>query len=91
MVVTGDIGTGKTTLCRALLEQIDRNDVHRARAESVPVGRGSAEADPAGLRRDLARGRQGAAGWRTSSKQELIETLYDFLLSLIPLQGAAPC
>src|SRR5207244_2982054 len=23
-VVTGDIGTGKTTLCRALLEQIDR-------------------------------------------------------------------
>ena len=24
MVVTGDIGTGKTTLCRALLEQIDR-------------------------------------------------------------------
>src|SRR5205823_13010761 len=25
VVVTGDIGTGKTTLCRALLEQIDRN------------------------------------------------------------------
>src|SRR5207248_8652892 len=24
-VITGDIGTGKTTLCRALLEQIDRN------------------------------------------------------------------
>ena len=24
-MVTGDIGTGKTTLCRALLEQIDRN------------------------------------------------------------------
>src|SRR5471030_3520735 len=24
IVVTGDIGTGKTTLCRALLEQIDR-------------------------------------------------------------------
>src|ERR1043166_5745643 len=24
VVVTGDIGTGKTTLCRALLEQIDR-------------------------------------------------------------------
>src|SRR5712675_2932419 len=23
-VVTGDIGTGKTTLCRALLEQVDR-------------------------------------------------------------------
>src|SRR6187455_40087 len=25
VVITGDIGTGKTTLCRALLEQIDRN------------------------------------------------------------------
>src|SRR5438477_10768383 len=24
VVVTGEIGTGKTTLCRALLEQIDR-------------------------------------------------------------------
>src|ERR671932_1901890 len=24
VVVTGDIGTGKTTVCRALLEQIDR-------------------------------------------------------------------
>src|SRR3979490_1274591 len=24
VVVTGDIGTGKTTLCRALLEEIDR-------------------------------------------------------------------
>ena len=25
VVVTGDIGTGKTTLCRAFLEEIDRN------------------------------------------------------------------
>src|SRR5512146_3036625 len=25
VVITGDIGTGKTTLCRALLEKIDRN------------------------------------------------------------------
>jgi len=24
VVITGDIGTGKTTLCRAILEQIDR-------------------------------------------------------------------
>ena len=24
VVITGDIGTGKTTLCRALLEEIDR-------------------------------------------------------------------
>src|SRR5882672_3700423 len=25
VVITGDIGTGKTTLCRALLEEIDRS------------------------------------------------------------------
>ena len=25
VTITGDIGTGKTTMCRALLEQIDRN------------------------------------------------------------------
>ncbi|MCJ7704804.1 MAG: AAA family ATPase, partial [Desulfobacterales bacterium] len=25
MVVTGDIGTGKTTICRSLLDKLDRN------------------------------------------------------------------
>ena len=25
MVITGDIGTGKTTICRALLEKLDKN------------------------------------------------------------------
>ena len=25
MVITGDIGTGKTTICRALLERLDKN------------------------------------------------------------------
>ena len=35
------------------------DDVHGARAEPVSVRRGSAQADPAGLRRHLARGRQG--------------------------------
>ena len=64
-MITGDIGTGKTTLCRALLEQIDRNDVHGARPEPVPVRGGSAQADPAGLRRGVARRREaGPAGRR---------------------------
>ena len=35
------------------------DDVHRARAESVPVRGGSAEADPPGLRRHLARRSEG--------------------------------
>ncbi len=43
-------------------------DVHRARAQSVPVRRGSAEADPAGLRRRLARRRSSAA--RLAARQQ---------------------
>ena len=54
VVITGDIGTGKTTLCRALLEQIDRKTFTRAGAQSVPGGRRSVAARPAGVRRRLA-------------------------------------
>ena len=64
VVVTGDIGTGKTTLCRAMLEQLDREDVHGARAEPVPVRGRSAAPDPAGLRRRVARRDQARAPCR---------------------------
>jgi general secretion pathway protein A len=50
VVVTGDIGTGKTTLCRALLEKIDRT-TFTALVLNPFLRRGSAEAT--GLRRDL--------------------------------------
>ena len=55
VVITGDIGTGKTTLCRAVLEQLDRKTFTALDPEPVPVRRGSAAADPAGLRRRVAR------------------------------------
>jgi len=42
VVITGDIGTGKTTLCRAVLEQVDRR-------------RRSAAAHPAGIWGGVAR------------------------------------
>jgi general secretion pathway protein A len=88
VVVTGDIGTGKTTLCRALLEQIDRTTF-----TALVLNPFLTEEDllkrilqDFGVisREDLKTGRLVNA-----TKQELIETLYEFLLSLIPLNAGA--
>ena len=88
VVVTGDIGTGKTTLCRALLEQIDRNTF-----TALVLNPFLSEDDLLKLilqdfgvvsRDDVKRGRLANV-----SKQELIEALYDFLLSLLPLRAGA--
>ncbi len=88
VVVTGDIGTGKTTLCRALLEQIDRSTY-----TALVLNPFLSEEDL--LRRILQdfgvvsrddvrrRGRLADAG-----KDELIDFLYDFLLGLAE-QGAS--
>jgi general secretion pathway protein A len=87
VVVTGDIGTGKTTLCRALLEQADRKtftalllnpflseeDLLKAILQDLGV---------------LSRG-DDRASRRAPTKQDLINTLYDFLLSLVPLGARA--
>src|SRR5438876_1885975 len=77
VVVTGDIGTGKTTLCRALLEQIDRNTF-----TALVLNPFLSEEDLLKLilqdfgvvsREDVKRGRLAGV-----SKQELIEAIYDF-------------
>ena len=87
VVITGDIGTGKTTLCRALLEQTDRKtftalllnpflseeDLLKAVLQDLGVLSRSTESDAV----------------RRASKQDLINTLHDFLLSLIPLGARA--
>src|SRR5436309_5228023 len=87
-VVTGDIGTGKTTLCRALLEEIDRTTF-----TALVLNPFLSEADllkrilqDFGVisREDVKRGRLSGV-----TKQELIDTLYDFLLGLIPLKAGA--
>ncbi|MSO55769.1 MAG: ATPase [Acidobacteria bacterium] len=87
-VVTGDIGTGKTTLCRALLEQIDRNTF-----SALVLNPFLSEEDMLKLilqdfgvvsREDVKRGRLA-----NISKQELIETIYDFLLGLLPFRASA--
>jgi general secretion pathway protein A len=85
-VITGDIGTGKTTLCRALLQQADKktftalllnpflseDDLLRTILQDLGVAYDA---------------RRFAA--RPPTKQELISTLYDFLLSLIPMGARA--
>jgi general secretion pathway protein A len=88
VVVTGDIGTGKTTLCRALLEQIDRRTF-----SALVLNPFLSEEDLLRLilqefgvvsRDEIKRGR-----FVGVTKQELIETLNDFLLSLQVLGAQA--
>jgi general secretion pathway protein A len=88
VVITGDIGTGKTTLCRALLKQIDRNTF-----SALVFNPFLSEEDLLKLilqdfgvvsREDIRRGRLANV-----TKQELIETVNDFLLSLLPLRATA--
>jgi type II secretory pathway predicted ATPase ExeA len=88
VVVTGDIGTGKTTLCRALLEQIDR-----ATFTALVLNPFLTEEDL--LKRILqdfgviSRDEAKAGRLAHVSKQELIDALYDFLLALIPIKASA--
>jgi type II secretory pathway predicted ATPase ExeA len=88
VVVTGDIGTGKTTLCRALLEQIDRTTF-----TALVLNPFLTEEDL--LKRILqdfgviSRDELKSGRLAHVSKQDLIETLYDFLLSLVPLKASA--
>jgi general secretion pathway protein A len=88
VVVTGDIGTGKTTLCRAVMGQLDRrvftalvlnpflseDDLLRLILQDFGVV----------SRDEIKRGRLA-----NISKQELIDTLNEFLLSLLPLGASA--
>jgi general secretion pathway protein A len=88
IVLTGDIGTGKTTLCRTLLEQFDQTtftalvlnpflSVEELLRE-VLLSFGIVSKDA------LKNGRLASA-----SKHELVRTLHDFLLSLVPLDASA--
>jgi general secretion pathway protein A len=88
IVLTGDIGTGKTTLCRTLLEQFDQTTFtalilnpflsveELLREVLLSFGVVSKDAMKTGR-------------LSTASKHELVRTLHDFLLSLVPLHGSA--
>ena len=88
IVLTGDIGTGKTTSCRALLEQLE------------PRVFTSIVLNPFLSVEELLRevlldfgvvSREGVRSGRiaTASTHELISTLHEFLLSLIAIRGSA--
>jgi general secretion pathway protein A len=88
IVLTGDIGTGKTTSCRALLEQLERTVFT------------SLILNPFLSVEELLRevlldfgvvSREGVRTGRiaTASKHELISTLHEFLLALMPIHGSA--
>ena len=87
-VITGDIGTGKTTLCRALLEQIDRTTF-----TALVLNPFISEEDL--LKRILldfgviSRDELKAGRLASVTKQEMVDALYDFLLGLIPLKASA--
>src|SRR5262245_52593579 len=88
VVVTGDIGTGKTTLCRALLDQIDRTTftalvLNPFMSEEDLLKRILQDFGVVS-REEIKAGRLAAV-----TKQALIDTLYDFLVSLIPLKASA--
>ena len=87
-VLTGDIGTGKTTLCRAVLQSLDRKtfsafvpDPFASREELLKVlltDFGVASID------DVTSGRL-----RDATRTELSYLLYEFLGTLAPLQAFA--
>ncbi len=88
VVVTGDIGTGKTTVCRAILEQLGRETF-----TALVLNPFITEEDLLRLvlqdfgvlsRADVKRGRLVGV-----TKQELIDTLNEFLLSLQPIGARA--
>lgn len=88
IVLSGDIGTGKTTLCRALLEQLDKT------AFSSLVLNPFVSIDEL-LRQVLVDygvvSREGLLSERfaNATKHELITTLSEFLITLAPLRGSA--
>jgi general secretion pathway protein A len=88
IVLTGDIGTGKTTLCRTILDQFDPTTFTalilnpflsiEELLREVLLSYGIASKDT------FRSGRLMLA-----SRHELVRTLHDFLLSLVPIQGSA--
>ncbi|MBI3265248.1 MAG: AAA family ATPase, partial [Acidobacteria bacterium] len=88
VVLTGEIGVGKTTLCRGVIEQLDRHtftsfvvdpfESAEDLLKTVLVDFGVISRD------DLARGRL-----TNASRADLAAVLRDFLFSLAPLQAFA--
>ena len=87
IVLTGDIGTGKTTICRALLQQLDQSTFTSLILNpflSVEELLREILLDFGVVSRQAVRSGRIAG----ATKHELISTLHDFLLSLIAIRGS---
>ena len=88
MLLTGELGVGKTTLCRSLVEQLGRRTVTSLIAGPVAsfedLLRTALVDFGVVAREDATRGRMAAA-----TRQELIAAVGDFAASLAPLQASA--
>lgn len=87
IVLTGDIGTGKTTLCRALLEQLDKTTFTSLVLNpflSVEELLREILLDFGVVSRETVRSGRIAS----ATKHELASTLHDFLRSIVPIRGS---
>ena len=88
IVLSGDIGTGKTTICRAVLEQLEPNTFASLVFHpfvSVEELLREVLLDFGVIPREAVR----AGKLAGASKHSLIRALHEFLLSLVPLNGSA--
>ena len=88
MALTGELGSGRTTLCRSLVEQIERRDATCFVAQPVSsfedLLKGALVAFGVIARDEVTRGRAAVA-----TRQELAGAIGDFSASLAPLRGPA--
>jgi general secretion pathway protein A len=86
IVLTGDIGTGKTTVCRSVLERLDMNSFTSLLLNpflSVEEMLREILLDFGVVSRDAVRSGRVAA----ATKHDLVSTLHEFLISLVPIGG----
>jgi general secretion pathway protein A len=86
IVLTGDIGTGKTTVCRTVLERLDMTTFTSLVLNpflSVEELLIEVLLDFGVISRDVVRSGRAAA----ATRHELITTLHEFLVSLTPIGG----
>lgn len=85
VVITGDIGAGKTTLCRTVIEQLDRRTLTSLIADPFMTGEDLLKTILVDFgvmsRQELAKGR--------ATRHELSTTLLSFVESLAPLEATA--
>jgi general secretion pathway protein A len=87
VVLTGDIGTGKTTVCRSVLERLDMTCFTSLLLNpflSVEELLREILLDFGVVSREAVRSGRIAA----ATKHDLVSTLYEFLVSLIPIGGS---